>query len=153
TRKRHEGKIPRIGGLPIMIAVAGGLANILWLRHEQYTQWFPVLLGSLLMFGLGLWDDMRPLGARIKLAGQLLIASLVYYYDLKIDKLTYPGSTMSVPLGHVTSYLVTVFWLIAVPNIVNLIDGFDGVAGGLGMFMSVTLGIVGLLNAQLPVAW
>src|SRR5258708_1891614 len=45
------------------------------------------------------------------------------------------------------------FWLIAVPNIVNLIDGFDGLAGGLGLCMSVTLGIVGLHNDQLPMAW
>ena len=38
---------------------------------------------------------------------------------------------------------LTIFWLIAVPNIINLIDGFDGLAGGLGMFMAVTLGVVG----------
>ena len=152
TRKRHEGKIPRIGGLPVMIAIAAGLLNILTLHPEHFTQWFPVLLGALLMFGLGLWDDISPIGARVKLAGQLLIASLVYFLGLNIDKLTYPGSTMSVPLG-AWSFPVTVFWLIAVPNIINLIDGFDGVAGGLGMFMALTLGIVGMLNNQLPVAW
>ncbi len=38
------------------------------------------------------------------------------------------------------SMVVTVFWLIALPNVVNLIDGFDGLAGGLGLFMAVTLG-------------
>src|SRR5439155_5853627 len=129
-----------------------GLANILFLHPEQFTQWFPVLLGSLLMFGLGLWDDVKAIGAKKKFAGQLLIASLVYFLGLNIDKLTYPGSTMSVPLG-AWSFPVTVFWLIAVPNIVNLIDGFDGLASGLSMFMSLTLGIVGLLNHQLPVAW
>jgi UDP-GlcNAc:undecaprenyl-phosphate GlcNAc-1-phosphate transferase len=49
--------------------------------------------------------------------------------------------------------LVTMFWLIALPNIVNLIDGFDGLAGGLGLFMAVTLGIAGWFNQQQPVAW
>ena len=48
---------------------------------------------------------------------------------------------------------MTIFWLIAVPNIVNLIDGFDGLAGGLGVFLAVTLGIVGIHNEQLAVAW
>jgi UDP-GlcNAc:undecaprenyl-phosphate GlcNAc-1-phosphate transferase len=47
---------------------------------------------------------------------------------------------------------VTVLWLISVPNIVNLIDGFDGLAGGLGLCMAVTLGIVGLHSEQISVA-
>jgi UDP-GlcNAc:undecaprenyl-phosphate GlcNAc-1-phosphate transferase len=50
------------------------------------------------------------------------------------------------------SYFVTVFWLIAVPNLVNLIDGFDGLAGGLGLVMSMTLGLVAIHNEQLEVA-
>jgi UDP-N-acetylmuramyl pentapeptide phosphotransferase/UDP-N-acetylglucosamine-1-phosphate transferase len=48
---------------------------------------------------------------------------------------------------------VTILWLIAVPNIINLIDGFDGLAGGLGIFLATTLGIVAIYNEQLPVAW
>jgi UDP-GlcNAc:undecaprenyl-phosphate GlcNAc-1-phosphate transferase len=71
---------------------------------------------------------------------------------LRIDKVTYPGGAWSVDLA-TASYFVTVFWLIAVPNIINLIDGFDGLAGGLGLFMAVTLGLVGIHNAQLGVAW
>jgi UDP-GlcNAc:undecaprenyl-phosphate/decaprenyl-phosphate GlcNAc-1-phosphate transferase len=152
TRKRHEGQIPRIGGLPVMIAVTGGVLNILWLKPEQVSQWLPVLLGGSLMFALGLWDDIKPLGARKKLAGQLLIASLVYWMGLGIDNITYPGAKWSVALG-AWSYPATVFWLIAVPNIVNLIDGFDGLATGLGTFMAVTLGIVGLISGQLAVAY
>jgi len=51
------------------------------------------------------------------------------------------------------SYFVTVFWLIAVPNIINLIDGFDGLASGLGLVLSMTLGIVAIYNEQLEVAY
>jgi UDP-GlcNAc:undecaprenyl-phosphate GlcNAc-1-phosphate transferase len=114
--------------------------------------WFPILLGSLLMYGLGLWDDLKPLGARKKLVGQIAIASLVYYMGLSIDRVSYPGGAWSVELG-AWSIPVTIFWLIAVPNIVNLIDGCDGLAAGLAVFMAVTLGIVGLHNEQLAVAW
>jgi UDP-GlcNAc:undecaprenyl-phosphate GlcNAc-1-phosphate transferase len=99
----------------------------------------------------GLWDDLKPLGAKVKLVGQIGIATLVYYMGLNIDRVSYPGGAWSVELG-AWSYLVTIFWLIAVPNIVNLIDGFDGLATGLGVFMAVTLGIVGLHNEQLAVA-
>ena len=152
TRKRQDAPIPRLGGLPIMLAVSLGLGLIFWAQPGQGVNWFPILTGSLLMYGLGLGDDLKPLGARKKLLGQLLVASLVYWLGLRIDKMNYPGGAWTVDLG-MWSYFVTVFWLIAVPNIINLIDGFDGLAGGLGVFMAVTLGIVGIHNAQLGVAW
>jgi UDP-GlcNAc:undecaprenyl-phosphate GlcNAc-1-phosphate transferase len=152
SRKQQEQPIPRLGGAPVMLAVSLGLIGILILQPQNSSSWFPVLLGSLLMYGLGLADDLRPLGAKIKLAGQLLTASLVYWMGLSIDKITYPGGAWSVELGS-WSFIVTIMWLIAVPNIINLIDGFDGLAGGLGIFLAVTLGIVGLHNEQLAVAW
>jgi UDP-GlcNAc:undecaprenyl-phosphate GlcNAc-1-phosphate transferase len=104
------------------------------------------------MYGIGLWDDLKPLGAKMKLGGQILTATLVYWMGLDIERVSYPGGAWSVDLGS-WSYPVTIFWLIAVPNIVNLIDGFDGLATGLGVFMAVTLGIVAIYNEQLAVAW
>jgi UDP-GlcNAc:undecaprenyl-phosphate GlcNAc-1-phosphate transferase len=152
SRKTQETPIPRLGGAPIMLAVSLALIAILFMQPAKASSWFPVLLGSLLMYGLGLADDLRPLGARIKMAGQLLTASLVYWMGLSVDKISYPGGAWSVDLGP-WSYLITIGWLICVPNIINLIDGFDGLAGGLGIFLAVTLGIVGLHNEQLAVAW
>lgn len=152
SRKNHTGKIVRLGGLPIMASLSVCLAAIFTLEPGKASEWLPVLVGAVLMYFLGLADDFKPIGARKKLLGQLIIASLVYYLGLSVDRVTYPGGNWSVDLG-ASSYLVTVFWLIAVPNIVNLIDGFDGVAAGLGVFMAVTLGVVGLQSEQIPVAW
>lgn len=152
SRKHQETPVPRLGGAPIMLSISLGLFVILYLQPGHATKWFPVLLGSLLMYGLGLWDDLRPLGAKIKLIGQIFTASLVYWLGLSIDKVSYPGGAWSVDLG-AWSYFITIGWLIAVPNIINLIDGFDGLAGGLGIFLASTLGIVALHNEQLAVAW
>src|SRR4051812_8580706 len=151
-RKQHRGAVPRLGGAPIMLAVSLALLLIFLIDPSQSTKWFPVLLGSLLMYGLGLWDDLRPLGAKFKLLGQVLTACLVYWLGLSIHTVSYPGGGWSVDLG-AWSFPVTIFWLIAVPNIINLIDGFDGLAGGLGIFLATTLGIVAIYNEQLPVAW
>lgn len=151
SRKKQDVPIPRLGGMPLMLAISVGLLVIFAVRPSNATNWFPVLIGSLMMYGLGLWDDLQRLGAKKKLAGQIITALLVYNLGLSIDKFSYPGSTGSIDLG-AWSMPVTVFWLIAIPNIVNLIDGFDGLAGGLGLCMSVTLGIVGLHNDQVPVA-
>lgn len=153
NRKRHSAPVPRLGGMPIISALSIGLVLILSVSPECSTSFFPVLLGSVCMCGLGLWDDFKPLGARKKLAGQIAVACLVYWMGLRIDRVTYPGGAWSVNLGPLMSMGLTVFWLIALPNVVNLIDGFDGLATGLGLFMAVTLGIAGWLNEQRPVAW
>jgi UDP-GlcNAc:undecaprenyl-phosphate GlcNAc-1-phosphate transferase len=152
NRKRHTEPISRLGGLPVMVGISLGLLGILLAKDGHPLNWRPVLVGSALIFGLGFWDDLKPLGARNKFIGQILIASVVHWLGLSIDRVTYPGGAWSVELG-IWSYPVTVFWLIAVPNIVNLIDGFDGLASGLGLFMSMTLGIVAFFSQQLPVAW
>ena len=154
SRKKQEVPIPRLGGMPLMLAISIGLLVIFAVRPSTATNWFPILLGSLMMYGLGLWDDLRHFRAqKVKLAGQILLTACAgLYVGLKHRKNSpYPGAAGSIDLGG-WSLPVTVFWLIAVPNVVNLIDGFDGLAGGLGMCMSVTLGIVGLHNGQLPVA-
>jgi UDP-GlcNAc:undecaprenyl-phosphate GlcNAc-1-phosphate transferase len=152
TRKEQAVPVPRLGGAPIMLAVSLGVLGILAARPDSAVKWMPILVGSLFMYGLGLADDLRPLGAKVKLIGQIAIASLVYWMGLNIDKVTYPGGGWSVDLG-LWSFPVTILWLIAVPNIINLIDGFDGLAGGLGIFLASTLGIVALYAEQLPVAW
>jgi UDP-GlcNAc:undecaprenyl-phosphate GlcNAc-1-phosphate transferase len=151
TRKKQVAPIPRLGGLPIMLAVALGLAIIISVYPQQGVRWLPILVGSALMYGLGLWDDLKPLGAKRKLFGQMATACLVFSMGLTIEKFSWPGATGSVELGP-WSLPVTVLWLIAVPNIVNLIDGFDGLAGGLGLCMSATLGVVALHNEQVAVA-
>ncbi len=151
TRKKHATPIPRIGGLPLMLAVSLGLVLILTQLPEHSSNWFPILFGSVAMYALGLRDDIKPLGARVKLLGQVAAAVLVYWLGLSIESFSYPGTSGSIELG-LWSMPVTVFWLIAVPNIVNLIDGFDGLATGLGLCMSVTLGIVGLHAEQVAVA-
>jgi UDP-GlcNAc:undecaprenyl-phosphate GlcNAc-1-phosphate transferase len=152
TRKTQPVPIPRLGGAPIVIAALVGLALNFWIDPKPTVDWGPILTGSVLMYGLGFWDDLKPLGARKKLIGQILIASLVWWMGLSIDKVSYPGARWSVHL-YESSYFVTVFWLIAVPNIINLIDGFDGLASGLGLVLSTTLGIVAIYNEQLEVAY
>ena len=150
-RKRQASPIPRIGGIPLMFAVVLGVIVILWMQPARSFEWFPILVGTSLMFGLGLWDDIRPLGAKKKLVGQIAVASVVTSLGLNIEKFSLPGYG-TIELGG-WSGVVTVMWLIAIPNIVNLIDGFDGLAGGLGLFMSLTLGLVGFYSEHLGLAW
>src|SRR5262245_45706813 len=78
SRKHHDVPISRLGGLPIMLAASVGLAVILSLRTDQSGSWLPILVGSVMMYGLGLWDDLKRVGARKKLAVQIITASICY---------------------------------------------------------------------------
>lgn len=151
-RKKHDGNISRLGGVPIAITMMIGFFMVSLLRRELAHQWRGIVVATWMMFSVGLLDDFQPLGAKLKLAGQILVAVFASALGLTIDRITYPGGGFTTYLGNL-SFPVTIFWLIAVPNIINLIDGFDGLAGGVGLFLAVTLGVVGLSSGQLPIAW
>ena len=93
------------------------------------------------MFGLGLWDDFCPLGAKRKLAGQVLIASTAYFLGISIQHFEIPFVNQIIGLG-LMSWLATVFWLVAMTNLINLIDGMDGLAGGICLMLMLLLASV-----------
>ena len=146
-RKTHIQGISRLGGLSLAIVFGLCSLYLCWQGEIKQHLWLPTLGGPLAMFLLGFIDDFKPLGARLKLGVQILIAIMVYAAGLRIDMMTYPGGDFTFDLTR-GSFLITVFWLIAIPNLVNLIDGADGVAGGIGAFLFLTLGVVAIQSQQ-----
>ncbi len=90
-----------------------------------------LLAGSLIVFGIGLWDDFRPLGPGIKVLFQVLAASIAFGGGVRIElPLQVPPDWPQLFF----SYLLTVFWFVLFINALNLIDGLDGLAAGLTFF-------------------
>src|SRR5262249_24051207 len=105
-----------------------------------------VVLGtSLAMFGLGLRDDLKPLGAKRKLLGQVLIAVVVCCFGIGITNFKIPFSGEIVSLGS-WGVLLTILWLVGMTNLINLIDGVDGLAGGISLMLMALLAYVGHQN-------
>ena len=146
-RKLHDKAIPRLGGAPIFIAV--GLASLVagLIGGLGWSRWLPVALCNALMFSVGFADDLKSLGAKVKLVGQIGTALILYSFGVSIDMLSNPFGNGSLALGW-WSLPLTLFWLVSIPNIVNLIDGMDGLAGGFGMFLSLTLAFIGYYGGQ-----
>lgn len=141
-RKLHEKPIPRLGGLAIFITLAAGF-TLMELRFPNFLErWYPVILTNCIIFGIGIADDLKPLGARMKLLGQVGTASILYAFGVSIDELSNPFGSGHILLGS-WSLVITLLWFIAIPNIVNLIDGMDGLATGFGLFLCATLAFVG----------
>jgi len=114
-----------------------------WLFGVRPNPQLWVVAGAALaMFGLGFWDDLRALGALRKLAGQVLIASAAYWLGLGIHLYKIPLTDRTLELG-IYAWPITVFWLVAMTNLINLIDGVDGLAGGIALMMMILLSIVG----------
>jgi UDP-GlcNAc:undecaprenyl-phosphate GlcNAc-1-phosphate transferase len=147
----NQAPISRFGGA----ALAAAFATVLCLPSNfrfgfQSDHLFWVIGGaSLAMFGLGFWDDLRTLGAKRKLAGQILIASAAYFSGLGIHMFKVPVFEHVTDLGFY-AWPVTVFWLVAMTNLVNLIDGVDGLAGGIALMVMILLLAVGSGTGMVP---
>lgn len=146
-RKLHEKAISRLGGAPIFMAV--GLASLVagYIGGLGWTRWLPVAVCNALIFSVGFVDDLKPLGARVKLVGQIGTALILYSMGVSIDILSNPFGEGAVSLGW-WSLPLTLLWLVSIPNIVNLIDGMDGLAGGFGLFLCLTLAFLGYYGNQ-----
>ncbi len=140
----HKKPVSRLGGVALVLAFAlvGLVALLLFPQAapEARLHWV-IYAASLAMFGLGLWDDLKPLGARKKLLGQVLIAGLACALGLRVGTVSgiFGGSYDLDWLGPALS----VVWLVALTNLINLIDGIDGLAGGIALMLMGLLVYVG----------
>jgi len=155
ARKVHTRPIPRSGGLAISVSfflaivactfLATNVSNLLtWNRPRTFG-----ILGALVVFAVGLFDDFHRLGPRIKFAIQILAASLAFYGGIRIEHFAV-GST-GLHFG-ILSWAITVFWFLLVINAVNLIDGLDGLAAGVTFFTSIMMVIMGIMQEDYLIA-
>ena len=137
-RKIHTLKIPRLGGMAIFISFTfaillfGDFTNILGAKY----------IGAALIMLLvsGLKDDIIILSPMKKLGTQLIAAGLVSYLTpVRLTDFHGVLGIHEIPLS--VSIPLTMFTLIVITNSFNLIDGADGLAGGLGLLMSLTFAI------------
>jgi UDP-GlcNAc:undecaprenyl-phosphate GlcNAc-1-phosphate transferase len=141
----HVGVIPRIGG--VGIAVGFGLTYLLCFfllnpDDNKTLLHFAVVGGAFGAFLLGFIDDFRPLGAKLKLLGQILIAVVAYNCGLSIDSFMIPFTETAVD-HQLISFVLTIGWFVAIMNLINLIDGLDGLAGGVGLMLMALLVYLG----------
>lgn len=138
-RRMHKYPIPRLGGLAIYLGFLVGVLAFVELSREIYA----LLVGSAIIVVLGMIDDCKNLSAKLKFLVQIAAAVItVYLGDIKIDIFTNPNIFSSQTIITVTSWLtvpVTVIWIVAITNAVNLIDGLDGLAAGVSSIAAVSL--------------
>lgn len=145
-RKVHHQAMPRLGGLAIFVAflIAALLGS--WGNPAFYG----ILAGGVIIFLVGMLDDIYQLSPWVKLAGQCLAAAVAMYFGVIVHFVTNPFDGL-LALGYL-SLPLTFLWIVGVTNAINLIDGLDGLAGGVSAIAGATMGIVALLHGQTAVA-
>jgi UDP-GlcNAc:undecaprenyl-phosphate GlcNAc-1-phosphate transferase len=135
---RRDGKaVPRIGGVALVLAFVASTALAAATqpelrRHLLSSEVLGLVLAGLAVAVLGLYDDLRGAGAVAKIAVQLVAAGAVCSFGLRLDGLAFPFG-LSLSLG-LLAVPLTLVWLVAVTNALNIIDGADGLAGGAALF-------------------
>lgn len=150
NRKLHKEPIPLLGGLGMFIGfVFSILLTINFAGEAPEFQYY--IAAFLLIFFLGIKDDIIIISPVKKFIGQLIAAAiLVYKAKLVISNMD--GLLGIYQINTVCSYLLTVFALVVIINAFNLIDGVDGLAGSLGLISSLVFGIFFLINRNIPYA-
>ena len=156
NRRMHKEPIPRLGGLAIFLGcIAALLTAFLLTPHFDAIapQLRGILLGAVIIVAVGIVDDVRPLGAGVKLILQIVSALLAVGHGVLIQTIANPF-----PFGGeywnfgIWSIPITVIWIVAVTNSVNLIDGLDGLADGVSTIGALTMLIIALLMGDMPMA-
>ena len=141
-RASHEGSTPFFGGIAIFTGVICSL--LFWADIEDIQY---ILVSILIVFIVGLIDDLRQITAFKKLIGQIIATLiLIFFGDLQIDSMHGVLGVYDLPIW--ISTLFTIFVVIVITNGFNLIDGVDGLAGGVGVIATSCFGFVAVIMGQ-----
>jgi UDP-GlcNAc:undecaprenyl-phosphate GlcNAc-1-phosphate transferase len=135
-RRIHVRPTPRLGGIALLL---GFLVPVLWFVPGS-TQTNALLVGATLIAILGIVDDIWGISPPLKLAGQIACAAIPVSAGLTIDNWTIPLIGVG-DLG-VAQYPVTIIWFVAIVNMINFIDGMDGLAAGVVGIGATTFAIL-----------
>jgi UDP-GlcNAc:undecaprenyl-phosphate GlcNAc-1-phosphate transferase len=134
-RRIHTRVIPTIGGAAMVVGflIAMGVASQLRLFHNVFqdsSEPLGVVLAALVIFAVGVVDDVREVSAPAKAAGMVLAATVLYYFGVTMFFFKVPFAGTIVLSNSITP-LLTVLWVLGMANAINFIDGLDGLAAGI----------------------
>jgi UDP-GlcNAc:undecaprenyl-phosphate GlcNAc-1-phosphate transferase len=136
-RKEHITPIPTMGGIASCAGMA--VACAFWYQFSRDNFVISFFFSITILFAIGMMDDLRNLSARYKLAIQLGLALLIAFSGVRINSFNGLFGIHELPVS--AQYTFTILAVAGITNAFNLIDGIDGLAGGLGFMSLVMLGL------------
>lgn len=137
-RKIHKKPVPLLGGLAIFISYAVTII----LNFSFSIELKGVIIGGTIILFMGIIDDIWGLSAKIRLVGQIVAASILILFRIKLDFLP------NVWWGNWGEILLTVIWVIGITNAANFFDGMDGLLTGVTTICSLSFFVVAQITDQ-----
>jgi UDP-GlcNAc:undecaprenyl-phosphate GlcNAc-1-phosphate transferase len=146
SRRMHNHPIPRMGGLAIFFGFV--LSVLIFLPLSRQLK--GMLLGGVIIVILGIFDDIYALPAKPKFLIQIVAALVAVMAGNRIDVLSNINIFSKNPYWELgwLSIPISVLWIVAITNAVNLIDGLDGLACGVSTISSMTLLVIALIVSE-----
>jgi UDP-GlcNAc:undecaprenyl-phosphate/decaprenyl-phosphate GlcNAc-1-phosphate transferase len=139
TRRVHTHPVPRLGGIALLLGIFVPALAFLALDGPYRG----ILLGAAIATTVGAIDDFRGLPWWGKLGGQLAAGAVAVGFGVTVDRFTFPGFG-SQELPEWAAGAATLVWVVAIMNMVNFLDGMDGLAAGICAIAGSTFAIIGL---------
>ena len=135
ARKLQTSPVPLLGGAAIYLAF---ILALIFLGDRSYIhEVVGIFVGATLVSLMGLMDDKWGLGSYIKLGGQLLAAGILVYSGVQVKLF---GGWMDIAL--------TIFWVVAITNAMNLLDNMDGLSAGIAMIAAIYFTLLAAMSDQ-----
>ena len=142
NRHIHKKATPKLGGVGIFLGFLLGYM----LFGEQSVRMNSILIGSFIVVLTGLIDDIKPIRAMHKFICHLIAAAVIVFYgDILLDNISAFGLNMNFGIF---AYPLTILFIVACTNIINLIDGLDGLSSGICSIFYLTIIIIGFYQGR-----
>ena len=139
ARRLHLRPIPRLGGIAILLGIF--IPALAFLRLDGAYR--GILLGAAVATFVGVVDDFRGLSWWAKLGGQSVAAAIPLWFGIAIDRFTFPFLGIQ-EFPEWVGVPVTFLWIVAIMNMVNFLDGMDGLAAGICAIAGSTFAVIAL---------
>ncbi|MDR2404060.1 MAG: undecaprenyl/decaprenyl-phosphate alpha-N-acetylglucosaminyl 1-phosphate transferase [Spirochaetaceae bacterium] len=142
-RKIHTGAVPRLGGIGFALSFIISASFIIFFIPETHfdPRFVPVFIAMILTLVYGIFDDFRPLVPRYKLLLQIVSALCIMLPGYIFNRLFYFDIGFLAGMNWFW-YLISLFWLVGLPNALNFIDGNDGLAGGVSVLIALSYALI-----------
>ena len=170
-RRMHDVPKPRIGGVAVFFGFAFALFAVLGIALSHIHGFFPadpheslqeqlrdqlasahnlvgLLFGSMLILGVGLWDDIMGMRPRYKLIAQVIVASVSMIYGFVIGDIQNPFTHQYMDFPLWLGVPLTLLWYLGMMNAINFIDGLDGLLTGFSAISCVFLFAIAVLKGN-----
>jgi UDP-GlcNAc:undecaprenyl-phosphate GlcNAc-1-phosphate transferase len=155
ARHMHQTPLPRLGGVAIYLSFLISLVIALLAKgrfpglvsEPSLRALLTILIPGTLIFLLGIYDDVHPVGPYLKFSVQAAAATMLFAGGLKI--LSLPVLFGTHHFSWAIGLPITIFWVIGITNAFNLIDGLDGLAAGSALFSTLVVFVVAVFSGSL----